>query len=179
MTSLRTANPDDAEAISAIYIPIVRDTPISFEIDPPTVEVMRTRLETTLRRYPWLVSLDEAGTVNGYVYATQHRERAAYRWAVDTTVYIRADSHGQGLGRRLYTALFEELVTLGYVHACAGITLPNAGSVGLHEAVGFSLVGVYREVGFKMGRWRDVGWWQKTLQQPSEPVEPRAFSSGR
>ena len=174
--NLRVATADDADAIAAIYVPIVANTAISFELEPPTVDEMRSRIQTTLQRLPWLVSLDDAGCVNGYVYASKHRERAAYQWAVDTAAYIREDSRGQGVGRQLYQALFDELVKLGYCQAFAGIALPNAASVGLHEAVGFASLAVYRQVGFKMGSWRDVGWWQKQLQAPSaDPAAPRAF----
>jgi len=170
--TLRTATPDDAAAIATIYRPIVATTTISFELEPPSVEEMRSRIVATLQRLPWLVSLDADGLVNGYVYASRHRERAAYQWAVDTTAYVRDDSRGQGVGRKLYTELFEELARLGYFQAFAGIALPNAGSVGLHEAMGFKPLGVYRNVGFKLGAWRDVGWWQKTLQEPTEKPEP-------
>lgn len=173
--TLRTATPADAEAIAAIYAPIVRDTPISFELEPPTVAQMRERIAVTLQRLPWLVSLDAQGEVNGYVYAGKHRERAAYQWAVDTTVYVRADSRGQGVGRRLYLRLFELLAELGYFQAFAGIALPNEGSVALHESVGFTPLGVYRNVGYKMGAWRDVGWWQRSLQPLKPPSEPRPF----
>jgi len=174
--NLRVATPDDAEAVTAIYAPIVAETAISFELEPPTIDEMRSRIAGTLQRLPWLVSLDAAGRVNGYVYASRHRERAAYQWAVDTTAYVHAAARGQGVGRRLYQALFAELVKLGYYQAFAGIALPNAASVGLHEAVGFTPLGVYRQVGYKHGQWRDVGWWQKTLQQPAgEPAPPRVF----
>jgi phosphinothricin acetyltransferase len=110
----------------------------------------------------------------GYAYAGRHSARAAYQWSVDTSVYIHADFRRCGVGRGLYKSLFEILIAQGYCNAYAGITLPNAGSVGLHESVGFQPVGVYRSVGFKMGAWHDVGWWQLELQprmpQPREPV---------
>ena len=177
-SALRVATPDDAEAVAAIYAPVVTETTISFELEPPSPAEMRARIAATLPLLPWLVSLDPTGAVNGYVYASRHRERAAYRWAVDVSAYVRADARGQGVGRRLYAALFEQLVALGYVQAFAGIALPNAASVGLHEAAGFTPLGVYRNVGFKHGAWRDVGWWQKTLQPlPPEPTPPRAFSA--
>jgi phosphinothricin acetyltransferase len=176
--TLRVATPDDAAAIAAIYAPIVLNTPISFEMEPPSVDEMRTRISNTLRALPWLVSLDAAGTVNGYVYASKHRERAAYQWSVDTSAYVRDDCRGQGVGRRLYQALFDELAGLGYFQAFAGIALPNAASVGLHEAMGFEPLGVYRQVGYKMGSWRDVGWWQKVLKAPvADPAPPRAFGA--
>ncbi|RQP22925.1 arsinothricin resistance N-acetyltransferase ArsN1 family B [Piscinibacter terrae] len=176
--TLRVANPDDAAAIAAIYAPIVANTTISFELEPPTVDEMRTRIRNTLQHLPWLVSLDAAGAVNGYVYAGKHRERAAYQWSVDTTAYVREDARGQGVGRRLYQALFDALADLGYFQAFAGIALPNAASVGLHEAMGFEPLGVYRQVGYKLGSWRDVGWWQKVLQAPvADPPPPRSFKA--
>ena len=95
----------------------------------------------------------------GYAYASRHRERAAYQWSVDVSVYVRADAHRRGIGRALYTALLRIVTAQGFYGAYAGITLPNASSVGLHEAMGFRAVGVYRAVGYKLGAWHDVGWW--------------------
>lgn len=178
--TLRLATPDDAPDMATIYDPIVLHTPISFEVDPPGPDEMRRRITATLPLFPWLVATDPAGRVNGYVYASRHRERAAYQWSVDVTAYVREDSRGQGLASRLYTALFAELVALGYYQAFAGITLPNVASVRLHESVGFEALGVYRQVGFKLGAWRDVGWWQKTLRAPgADAAAPRAFAGGR
>jgi phosphinothricin acetyltransferase len=173
--TIRPARPDDAPAIAAIYAPIVADTVISFELEPPGIDEMRRRIEATLERLPWLVSVDGDGAVDGYVYASKHRERAAYQWSVDTSAYIRADARGRGLGKRLYQALFDELVPLGYFNAYAGITLPNAASVALHEAVGFAPIGIYRSVGYKQGVWHDVGWWHKRLQDGPAPSAPLAY----
>ena len=167
--SIRVATPDDAAAVQAIYAPIVRDTTISFETDPPTVAKMHRRIVATLAQYPWLVALDAGGRVAGYVYASRYAERPAYRWSTTVTAYVREDQRGRGVGRALYAALFDRLRSLGYCQAYAGITLPNAASVGLHEAVGFEPVGVFRNAGHKLGRWHDVGWWQLSLQH----VEPR------
>ena len=169
---IRTARLDDAAAIHAIYAPLVATTVISFELDVPSVATMRQRIATTLERFSWLVSEDDTGAVDGYVYASRHRERAAYQWSVDVTAYVRADARGRGVGRRLYLRLFDELVALGYYQAFAGIALPNAASVALHEAVGFAPLGTYRDVGFKLGAWHDVGWWQRTLQPPGVPTPP-------
>ena len=175
--SIRAATPHDAEAVAAIYAPIVRETAISFEIVPPSVDEMRSRIRDSLRRFPWLVSLDNGGLVNGYAYASTHRERAAYRWSADTTVYVRDDSRGNGVGKCLYLALLGELAQLGYFQAFAGIALPNPASIALHQSVGFESVGVYRRVGFKQGVWHDVGWWQRSLKPPAIPGEPVLFGA--
>ncbi len=169
---IRSARPADAEAIQAIYAPVVRDTTISFELEPPTVDEMRERIVSTTAQLPWLVGVDDAGSVVGYVYAGKHRERAAYQWSVDVTAYVHATHRGMGIGKALYGRLFELLTDAGYCQAFAGIALPNAVSVALHESIGFAPIGVYRNVGFKHGAWRDVGWWQKQLQLPAIPEPP-------
>jgi L-amino acid N-acyltransferase YncA len=177
-TRIRTAHPDDAAALHAIYAPVVQSSAISFELEAPSVAEMGQRISSTLAVLPWLVHLDEAGAVNGYVYASRHRDRAAYQWSVDVSAYVRADARGQGVGKHLYAALFNILKALGYCQAFAGIALPNAASVALHERLGFLPLGVYRQVGFKMGAWHDVGWWQLELQRPPTPQPLRAFNGG-
>lgn len=172
---IRTAHPDDAAAVQAIYAPWVQDTPISFETEPPTVEEMRRRITSTLPAFPWLVALDDDGQVAGYVYACRYAERAAYRWSATLAVYIRADQRGRGVGRALYTQLLADLTRMGYCQAYAGITQPNAPSVALHESMGFTKIGVFDNAGFKLGRWHGVGWWQKTLQAPADPAEPQPY----
>lgn len=172
---IREARARDAEMIAAVYVPYVRDTTVSFEVEPPAPEEMSRRLAAIGARYPWLVA-EQGGRVLGYAYAGEHRSRAAYRWDVDVAVYLAADAHRRGVGRRLYLALFEVLRRLGHVNAYAGIALPNAASVGLHEALGFAPVGIYRKVGYKQGAWHDVGWWALALQPPpSNPAEPIPF----
>ena len=167
---IRLATADDADAVAAIYAPFIESTVITFEVTPLTGDEMRTRMLRTLDRCPWLVA-EVDGRVVGYAYAGPHRERAAYQWAADVAIYLDAQVHRRGIGRALYSALFPMLVRQGYVTAYAGITLPNEKSVGLHEALGFTPVGVYRNVGFKMERWLDVGWWQLQLQ--ALPQQPR------
>jgi L-amino acid N-acyltransferase YncA len=161
----------DAAACAAIYAPFVRDTPISLEEEPPTPHEIAARIETTTRTHPWLVAENQKQLI-GYAYATRHRERACYRWATDVTVYVTPNRQRGGVGRALYEALFEKLARQGFRIACAGITLPNAASVGLHEAVGFQPVGVYRNIGWKFGAWHDVGWWQRPLDGEDPPREP-------
>jgi len=169
---VRLAEPGDAAGVHAIYAPIVRDTAISFEVDPPSIEEMSRRIASTLPRFPWLVCADRE-RIEGYVYAGQHRERAAYRWSVDVTAYVHPDARRSGVGHALYTALLAMLFVQGYHRAYAGITLPNAASVGLHESQGFTAIGVYPAVGWKLGDWHDVGWWQRTLRPPARsPAEP-------
>ena len=171
--SLRVANVGDSEAIAGIYAPAVTEGATSFELTPPDAAEMKRRILTVLERYPWLVA-ESSGEVLGYVYATAHRDRPAYRWSVDTAVYIRSDSHRRGIARALYTALFEILALQGFRNAYAGTTLPNPSSVALHEAMGFKRVGIYRQVGYKMGKWHDVAWFERQLAErvvdPREPV---------
>jgi phosphinothricin acetyltransferase len=171
-TTLRVATVDDAPELAAIYAPYVRDTAISFETTPPTAGEMRLRIAEVLERHAWLVACVN-GCVVGYAYASAHRPRAAYRWSVDLGVYVDASSHRRGIARRLYGALLTLLARQGYVNAYAGITLPNPASVGLHEAMGFIPVGIYRSVGYKLGAWHDVGWWSRQTRACHEaPEEP-------
>ena len=173
---LRIANPDDAAAIAAIYAPYVRDTVISFETEPPDDGEMRRRIATTLETHPWLVAV-RGGRVVGYAYASQHRARLAYRWACDVAVYLAPEAKGQGIGTALYTELLSLLRRQGFQHAFGGIALPNLASVALHEKMGFRHLGTYTQVGFKLGAWHDVGWWQLTLGAPDEsPTEVIPFS---
>jgi L-amino acid N-acyltransferase YncA len=159
---VRDATAADAAACAAIYAPYVTDTAISFELEPPTVEEMAARIEAALRTHAWLVA-EADGRVVGYAYAGPFKSRAAYRWSCEVSVYLERGSRRRGLGRALYAALFERLTELGYRTAVAGMTLPNEASAGLHRAMGFEPVGVYREIGFKHGAWRDVAWTQRTL----------------
>lgn len=179
--TIRLARESDAEALQRIYAPFVLHTAVSFETEPPSVGEMRSRIAKILARLPWLVCERESN-VTGYAYASLHRERAAYGWSVDVTVYIQEDYRGHGIGKALYTSLFQVLRLQGFYNACAGVTLPNPGSVGLHEAMGFTPVGVYRGVGYKLGRWHDVGWWQLALRDhstaPAAPADIASVAAG-
>jgi phosphinothricin acetyltransferase len=173
--NVRFARPDDAAGILAIYAPICQSSHVSFEIESPTEDQMRERITRIAADYPWLVA-EIDGEVAGYVYASPHRERAAYRWAVDVAVYVAPAYRRRGFARALYECLFKLLRAQRYFKAYAGIALPNGLSVGLHEAVGFRRVAVFPRVGYKLGRWIDVGWWQFDLQPETQhPPEPRPF----
>jgi L-amino acid N-acyltransferase YncA len=177
--TIRFAEPRDAAAIQAIYAPNVAEAVISFEAVPPTVAEIAGRIAKITSQYPWLVA-EHDGTVAGYVYACQHRERAAYRWAVDVTVYVDAAHRRKRVGHGLYTSLLTLLRMQGYAKAFAGITLPNPGSIGVHESVGFQQVSIFPKIGFKFGKWLDVGWWQAELQAfPGDPPEPKSIGDLR
>jgi phosphinothricin acetyltransferase len=172
---IRPATPADAAAIAAIYAPYVLNSPASFEIAPPDEDEMRGRIERVTEFYPWLVAEGPDG-MEGYAYASRHRERTAYQWSVDVSAYVAPNRHRRGLGRRLYTVLLDVLSRQGFANAFAGITMPNAASVGLHQAMGFELVGVYRQVGYKLGSWHDTSWWQLSLNQNhTEPAAPKSW----
>jgi phosphinothricin acetyltransferase len=175
---LRAATENDAAAIAEIYRPYVTDTAVSFETEPPDAEAIRARMAGAGPLYPWFVALDPAGAILGYAYAAAFRTRPAYRFAVETTVYVRRDAHGRGIGRALYERLIDTLERQGFAQAIAAITLPNAASVGLHERLGFVAAGVYRSVGHKLGSWHDVGLWQRPLAEPQiPPTEPLPLTS--
>ncbi len=171
MVSIRAAAGADAETISRIYSAYVTASLATFEEEPPDARSMAARMEDT-PRLPWLVAV-RSDVVVGYAYASQHRARVGYRWSVDCSVYLHPSEQGHGTGRALYDRLLPELRALGYVSAYAGIALPNPASIALHESVGFTTVGVFRDVGFKHGSWLDVGWWQRALQDPpAAPTTP-------
>jgi phosphinothricin acetyltransferase len=169
---VRPADPGaDAAACAAIYAPHVDPGPASFEDEPPDAAEVARRIRGARA---WLVAVED-GAVAGYAYASPHRDRAAYRWAVDVAVYVAGAAQGRGVARALYDALLPDLAARGFRAACAGIALPNEPSVRLHEACGFRLVGVYPRIGYKAGAWRDVGWWQLDLApgEDGPPAEPR------
>jgi L-amino acid N-acyltransferase YncA len=167
---IRLATPADAPAINTIYAPSITHGVASFEQTPPTDAEMAERIRRIAGERPWLV-YEEAGEVWGYAYAARHRDRLAYQWSVEVSVYVHQTRHRSGVGRTLYRELFQQLQGQGYYNAYAGITLPNAASVALHESVGFAPVGIYRNTGFKMGKWWDVGWWQKSLRAHTVPMK--------
>ena len=172
---IRLASDADAGQIQAIYAPIVRDTFISFETDIPSVDEMRSRILHKLEDYPWLVA-EHDGSVLGYAYAGRWRERTAYNWTVEVSVYVHPGAQRLRVGRAVYSALFDVLYLQGFVQATAGIALPNEASIRLHESLGFKAVGVFHRVGYKMGQWHDVNWMELQLRPPTaEPPHPRAL----
>ena len=174
---IRVATGADAGDIAAIYAPVVRESAASFETVPPSEAEMAARIDQTEERCPWLV-YSRDGAVAGYAYASPYRVRVAYQWSVEVTVYVGSDARRQGVGRRLYGALFAVLAHQGFRNVYAGITLPNKSSVALHRAVGFRPVGVYEQVGWKMDRWHDVGWWQRSIgEHGAAPDPPRWLSA--
>jgi L-amino acid N-acyltransferase YncA len=171
MHALRLAGAADAAAVASIYAPHVTDGLASFELVAPGPAEMAARIADTLAYAPWLVC-ERGGEIAGYAYASRHRDRAAYQWSCDVSVYV-ADAHRRGgVARALYAALFELLRLQGFYTAHAGITLPNPASVRLHESLGFAPIGVYPTVGFKFGAWHDTGWWRLPLRPCVGPPSP-------
>ncbi len=177
---VRLAVEDDAERVGTIYAPFCRDGAASFEIQAPGTPEIAGRINATLAHYPWLVC-EGKESIAGFAYAGRHRERAAYRWSTDVTVYVDRSYRRAGIGKALYTSLLALLQAQRFHTALAGIALPNPASVGLHAAMGFVPVGIYREAGYKLGAWHDVGWWQRPLApataEPQEPLPLTAIAS--
>jgi L-amino acid N-acyltransferase YncA len=174
MITIRLADPaTDARACAAIYRRSVEFSFVSFEEVPPTEREMADRIAATLALTPWLVAEDGDDMV-GYAYAGRHKERAGYRWSVDISAYVRHDRQGRGIGAALYASLIPMLAAQGFANVYAGITQPNPASVGLHRSIGMELVGVYRNVGYKLAAWRDVAWYALRLDAPlaDPPAEP-------
>jgi L-amino acid N-acyltransferase YncA len=161
---VRPADEVDAPAMLAIYRPYVETTAISFEQEVPSEDEYAARVRKYIAGWACLVA-EADGRVLGYAYGSSHRERAAYKWSVETTIYLAPQAQRCGLGRRLYGALIPRLEAAGYCNAYAGVALPNPASVGLHRAVGFAPIGTFPRVGYKFGRWHDVAWFHLVLRQ--------------
>ncbi len=172
--TIRAAREEDAAQLVSIYEPYVRDTVITFEYDVPSVEEFAGRIRNTLKKYPYLVA-ESDGQISGYAYASPFKSRAAYDWAVETSVYVRTDKRGQGIGARLYRALEDTLGSMHILNLNACITSPNPESIGFHEKFGYKTVGHFTQCGYKHGAWRDVVWMEKFLgphDVPPRPVVP-------
>jgi phosphinothricin acetyltransferase len=176
---VRPAEERDAPALAAIYAPAVLERATSFELVAPSPAEMASRIALGAALFPWLVA-EQDGIILGSAYAGRHKERAAYAWSVDVSVYVHRDAQRQGIGRGLYGALFRVLELQGFRRAFAGATLPNPASVGLHESMGFKPIGVYEDVGFKFGQWHDVAWFGRTLAPlVSDPAPPLTMDEVR
>lgn len=163
---IRTATPADAAALREIYRPYVETTAISFELEVPSIEEFGRRISLAVEGWSWLVAVT-GGRLVGYAYGAAHRAREAYRSSVETSAYVHDDYFRQGIGRALYTQLLNELCERGFGSAFAGITLPNNASVRFHESLGFEPIGVFPRVGRKFGRWHDVAWFYRPIQDPA------------
>jgi phosphinothricin acetyltransferase len=170
--SIRMARDTDTQQLLGIYAPFIRDTAVSFEYEVPSATMFWERIAEVLSYCPWLVC-EMNGEIAGYAYAGNHRKRVAYQWTTEVSVYISPGYKRRGVGRGLYTALIALLRLQGYKNALAGITLPNEASECFHTTMGFQPVGVYHNVGFKLGQWQDVGWWELSINEmdhlPSPP----------
>ena len=166
---VRSAIGADAAACAEVYRPYVLDTVVTFETEPPTVEEMAGRIAAARVMHEWLV-LEVDGDVAGYAYAHQFNSRAAYQWSVETSVYVARHCQRLGGGRMLYAELLSRLAGRGFRRAFAGIAQPNDASNAFHQAFGFRPVGRYRRVGWKLGAWHDVQWWQLDLVAPDDDV---------
>ncbi len=174
MGEIRAATADDAADVLAIYAPVVRDSVATFEVEPPDVDEMARRITEVTQRYPWLV-LERDGRVAGYAYAATYHPRPAYDWSCEVSVYVGAGARRTGAGRALLEELLARLTRAGFVNAMARISLPNDASVRLFESLGFERTGTARGIGYKLGRWIDVGEWQRELRpRVADPVPPRA-----
>lgn len=175
MATIRLATAADASGILEIYFPYIRDTSFTFEASVPTTEEFAQRIESYLQNWPWLVC-ESNGKVAGYAYASKYRERVGYQWCVESSVYIHDDFQKSGIATALYTALLEILKTQGYYNVYAVINLPNERSVAFHEKIGFQYFATFNNVGYKLGNWKNVGWWQYTLNvYGDEPLPPTLF----
>lgn len=173
---IRVATARDAAAILQIYGPYITDTSYTFEIEIPTEESFAERINDYLHTYPWLVC-EIDGVLAGYAYGSKHRERIAYQWSAECSVYVHDDFHREGVGTALYSALIEILKLQQFRNLYAVINLPNEKSVAFHEKMGFEYFATYKHVGYKLGKWKNVGWWQLQLNEYSlEPEPPIKFS---
>jgi phosphinothricin acetyltransferase len=176
MSMIRIATTDDSESILKIYAPYIENTSYTFETEVPSIDSFKKRISSYLQNWPWLVC-EIDGVIAGYSYGARHRERVAYQWSVESSVYVHDDYQRMGVARALYTALIDILKLQGFRNLYAVINLPNDKSVSFHEKLGFEYFATYKSVGYKLGRWKNVGWWQLQLNEYSmEPEPPVEFS---
>ena len=177
MSLIRLATRNDAKAILAIYEPYISNTSFTFETEVPSIAAFAERIENYLQHWPWLVC-EVDGSIAGYAYAGRYRERVAYQWCVESSIYIHDDFQRQGIAKKLYTKLMDILRVQEYRNVYAVINLPNERSVRFHEACGFEWFANYEKVGYKLGKWKTVGWWKLVLNEfIDEPPAPVGFSA--
>ncbi len=170
MEHIRIAHSEDAKQIRDIYAPYVEKTAITFETEIPSLAEIKERIATN-SKYGWFV-FESENKILAYAYACRHRDRTAYQWCCETSVYVREGYQRQGLASALYKKLFLQLKEIGLVNLYAGITLPNEASIKLHESFGFTHVGTYPKIGYKLKAWRDVGWWELKINTPRDEPRP-------
>jgi len=176
MPIIRLAVPEDAENILGIYAPYIESTSFTFETDVPSVAEFSERITKYLQHWPWLVC-EINGSIAGYAYASAYRERVAYQWSVECSVYVHDNFQRAGVAGALYASLFEILKKQGFRNVYAVINLPNDRSVAFHESCGFRYFATYEQVGYKLGQWKNVGWWRLILNEfGSEPAAPVKFA---
>jgi L-amino acid N-acyltransferase YncA len=166
---IRDAKLSDAQTMLDIYAHYIQHTAISFELEIPSLEDFSSRITKIISKYPWIVC-EEDQNLLGYAYAGTFRERLAYQWTTEATVYLRQDVRGRGVGKLLYTDLLKRLKQQGFVNVIGGITLPNEASVRLHETCGFTKIANISDAGFKFEKWWDVGYWQLQFDRPEKPA---------
>lgn len=171
---IRVATEADIEPMLEIYKPIITATVISFETKVPTLEEFAERVKLISVDFPWLVC-EINGRIAGYAYGNPHRSRRAYCWSADCSVYVSEDFKKRSVATSLYGHLFPMLKSQGYFNVFAGIALPNPASIALHKKMGFTEVGIYKNVGYKLNRWCDVAWYQLILNSSGVPSNPLAF----
>jgi phosphinothricin acetyltransferase len=168
--SIRLVREEDVPGILDIYAPYILHTAVSFETEVPSKSAFWKRIQAILEESPWLVA-EIDGQIAGYAYASAHRSRAAYQWNREVSAYVAEEFQGRGIGKALYTRLFELVKQQGYANLLAGIVMPNPASERFHQKMGFRKVGVYHKVGFKFGAWHDTSWWELSLRnEPPGPV---------
>ncbi len=176
MLHLHLATPSDAEDILKIYAPYIQHTSLTFETEVPSVKDFTNRIEKYLTKWPWLV-VKIYGKIVGYAYASSYRERKAYEWSVECSVYVHDDYQRKGIAKILYTVLFAILKQQGFRNVYAVINLPNDKSVAFHESLGFTYFATYEKVGYKLGQWKNVGWWRLMLNDfDDDPAYPIMFT---
>ena len=177
MNGIRIATVNDADSILYIYKPYIENTSFTFETEVPSPDDFKKRVEDYLINWPWLV-YEHNGMIAGYAYGSKYRERTAYQWCVEVSIYIHDDFQKMNIGKALYKSLLKILKAQGYRNVYAVINLPNGNSVKFHENCGFVFFALYSNVGYKLGKWKNVGWWQKNINEFNlEPEPPIKFAA--